>query len=93
MMKREIIMNIGKVVVGLIMVFVGTLNFFIELSSKNIILILLIFGGGGTIMWGLTNTKWKKRNAPYVTAQEHTKIRNILFVINVVILIKRKNNT
>lgn len=51
--KDEITIMIGKVILGLIMVFVGVLNFLFNLNSKNVILILLIFGGIGTIMWGL----------------------------------------
>lgn len=54
-MNDKITISIGVVILGLIMVFVGTINFFIDFNSKNIILILLIFGGIGTIMWGLTN--------------------------------------
>ena len=52
-MNEEISIIIGKVTLGLIMVFVGVLNFFISFNSKEIILILLIFGGIGTIMWGI----------------------------------------
>ena len=56
-MSTEISIMIGKVLLGLIMVFVGVVNFFIPFNSKEIILILLILGGMGTIMWGYNNER------------------------------------